>query len=362
MAMLNMQKFMDQARQADLDAEKRRASFKSEVEIGGIVYPLWSPSETTRDNQNVNVIRFGPPYGDHDMICVHLQEHSFKVGDEFVKFTCPKTLGLDEDCPCCTEQYKMFRASRESGDNGDRARSNEMRARYKAVFAILDKTHLIKQDGGSKAPNWQVFKVGAGPSGAGMQTTFAKIVGKFDRYADLSHPQTGRWIRLVYTLGNDPATGKPSRRFGNYDFEPLDPASALPKGWEVNQPDLRLLLAPESVPTADQVLELIGMGGSFGAEAAQGEPWESPGAEVAAVEAGFGEDGGGPAGFGSGGDSGEGEGSPFSFGGEEEPKPEKPAAKPSAGGFASVSTPRGAAKSASVKSGRGAATSVRKGR
>lgn len=230
----------------------------------------WRPEETTPTTPDANVIRIGPPNGDGNELCfVQLDQHSFRVGDEFQRFVCPRTFAQDGACPACDEQWNLFRSSKESGNKAEQDRANEMRARTVAVFAILDKRNLVTDDGaGRKRPNWQLMVIGHGMAGAGRQTTFAKLSGKFEREGDLSHPTQGKWIRVVYHKGIAPGTTVKSARFADWDFEPLHPPGPIgPKGWERGLPDLRLLLDESTVPSAEQITSMM---------TSTPEPWDQP--------------------------------------------------------------------------------------
>ena len=273
----DMDEFYRESRRPELEATERKKRFVKEYVIPGKnadgtdnpgddrTYLEWRPQLTTKEQPDINIIRLGPPAGKGAKVCfVYLNEHSFKVGDEFVRFICPKTLndpaqGIEESCPACDEQYKLYRESRDTGNEQVRQRANDMRAKTYAIFAILDKANMARQEGKGRVPNWQLMKIGAGVAGTGRQTTFGKLSGKFERFGDLSHPTEGRWVRVVYTQGKDNVTGKQTARFGDWDFEPADKKGPLGNGYEVGLPDLRLLKDPSGVPTAEMILQKMGM-------------------------------------------------------------------------------------------------------
>ncbi len=312
----DMDEFYRESRRPELEATERKKRFVKEYVIPGKnadgtdnpgddrTYLEWRPQLTTKEQPDINIIRLGPPAGKGAKVCfVYLDEHSFKVGDEFVRFICPKTLndpaqGIEENCPACDEQYKLYRESRDSGNEQVRQRANDMRAKTYALFAVLDRANMARQEGKVKVPNWQLMKIGAGVAGTGRQTTFGKLSGKFERFGDLSHPTEGRWVRVVYTQGKDNVTGKQTARFGDWDFEPADKKGPLGNGYEVGLPDLRLLKDPSGVPTAEQILAKMGMDSAVEEEnpatGFTGDAHEEPGPTDDAPGFGGGEFGGPP--------------------------------------------------------------------
>lgn len=261
---MNMDKFRQQVQKQRLEAEQRSKGFSREWQIGGATYVEWRPKETL-PGKPANEVRIGPPNGEGNEICYESVDiHRFKVGDEWLDFICPRTLSRDAACPACEAQRKLYQEwkARSGGPSDpDKQRSDDIRSRTVAVFAILDRHDLARQDGrGGKAPNWQVMVIGHGQAGAGRQTTFDKLSGKFERYGDLTHPTEGRWIRIPYTMGTAPGTNVKSARYGDWDFEPLEPPGPIGRGgWDVGLPDLRQLRDADSIPTAEEIAEWMGL-------------------------------------------------------------------------------------------------------
>lgn len=261
---MNMEKFRQQVQKQKLEAEQRSKGFTREWQIGGVAYVEWQPKEKV-DGKPDNEVRIGPPNGEGNEICYESVDiHRFKVGDEWLDFICPRTLSRDAACPACDEQrtmYNEWKARNGGKDDPDKQRSDDMRSRTVAVFAVLDRHNLARQDErGGKVPNWQVMALGHGQAGAGRQTNFDKLSGKFERYGDLSHPTEGRWIRIPYSMGTAPGTKVKSRRYGDWDFEPLEPPGPIGRGgWDVGLPDLRLLRDKDSIPTAEEIAEWMGL-------------------------------------------------------------------------------------------------------
>ncbi len=281
MAEMDMARFRQRLKQTEADAQTQTIRFKREMMIGELAVPLWSPQETTQEAPNANMIRLAPPLRDGELCYVIFDEHYFRVGDEVVRFVCPRSPDptgeedrSQETCPGCGQQYALFTSSKASGNAADRARADSMRSKRRALWALLDAAAKTKKEGSLNVPNWQVMNIGAGLAGAGRMTTHQKLCGKFDRGGDLTHPRTGKWVRVVYTIGADPVTKQKSRMFGDWDFEP-EAVWALPAGYERGLPDLPKLLDREALPTDDEILAYMGMAEHPQAAATVGgEPWD----------------------------------------------------------------------------------------